>query len=169
MKVVLIGFMCTGKSKVGKILAAKLGWPHFDTDDIITKDVGATPAEIIRKRGEPALRETERKIVRLLSAVDPSVISTGGGVPLNEENMKDLSENAKLVWLRATPETILKRAGDLKLRPLIDAANPLVSIRERLKDREPAYAVAETTLDTDTLSPDQVAEVIYSGLQKNNP
>lgn len=166
MKVVLIGFMGTGKSKVGKVLAAKLKWPHFDTDEIITKDVGASPGEIIRRRGESAFREIERKVVHLLAPIDPCVISTGGGVPLNSDNMKDLSQNAHVVWLRAKPETILKRAGDIKTRPLIDPANPLKSIQDRLKDREPAYQAAKIAVETDSLTIDQVAEKIMAGLPK---
>lgn len=162
MKVVLIGFMGTGKSKVGKILAQKLGWPHFDTDDMITKDVGASPGDIIRKRGEAPFREIERKAVQLLSTIDRCVISTGGGVPLDKSNMSDLSKNAHTVWLKARPDTILKRAGDLKSRPLIDPKNPLESIRQRLSEREKSYAVAQSAIETDGLNPDQVADQIFS-------
>src|SRR5688572_15306391 len=119
MNIVLIGFMCSGKSQVGKALAQKLSWPHVDTDDMISKDVGASIADIIKKQGEPAFREIESKAVQLVASLDKSVISTGGGVPLRAENMAALGQHGHIVWLEVSADTVLKRAGNLKSRPLI--------------------------------------------------
>jgi shikimate kinase len=160
---VLIGFMCSGKSKVGQLVAKKMGWAHYDTDEMITKDVGARPGDIIRTQGEPAFRQLEEKVVGLVSLLDRCVISTGGGVPLNRANMAQLTAGAaKVIWLRVSPETVIKRAGNLKSRPLIDAARPLESVRERLNEREPFYAAAAHTLDTDEQTPQQLADAIVS-------
>lgn len=152
--------MCSGKSRVGESLARKLKWAHFDTDKIIEKDVGATISDIIRKQGEPAFREVEKKAVKLVSMLDKAVISTGGGVPLNSENMKSLAEQGQIVWLQVNAETALKRAGDFKSRPLIDARDPLNSIKTRLAEREPFYSKANHHIPTDNMTPDQVADQI---------
>ena len=111
MNVVLIGFMCSGKSQVGRALAKKWNWNHVDTDEMITKDVGMSVADIIRKKGEPALREVERKAVQLVSLLDKTVISTGGGVPLDADNRSALEKNGIVVWLQVSPQTVLQRAG----------------------------------------------------------
>ncbi len=162
MKIVLIGFMCSGKSKVGRLLAKKLGWPHYDTDEMIAKQVGVSIADIIRKQGESAFREMERKTVALIGALDRCVISTGGGVPLDPQNMRELSHNGEIVWLKVSPETVLKRAGDFKSRPLIDAKDPLNSIRKRLDERAPAYRSAPHAIDTDHVNAEDIVERIFS-------
>lgn len=129
---------------------------------MITKDVGATPGEIITKRGEKAFREIERKAVHLVAALDNVVISTGGGVPLDAQNMKDLSAHGETVWLNVSPETVLHRAGNLKTRPLIDPRDPLNSIKMKMATRERAYAAARHKIDSDQLSVSQVADKILS-------
>jgi shikimate kinase len=162
MKVVLIGFMGSGKSKVGRLLAQRLGLHHFDTDEMISKDVGAPVAEIIAKQGEAAFREIEKKAIALVGSFDNCVISTGGGVPLDPTNMKNLSLGAELVWLQVSPEMVLKRAGNLKSRPLIDPQDPLNSIRKKLEERQPFYAVAPHRVDTDSMEPAQIVEKILA-------
>jgi shikimate kinase len=129
---------------------------------MITKDVGATPAEIITKRGEVAFREIEKKAVHLVSALDNVVISTGGGVPLDPDNMKSLTERGETVWLKVLPETVLKRAGNLKSRPLIDPKDPLNSIKTKMAARESAYAKARHKIESDALTVNQVADQILS-------
>jgi shikimate kinase len=160
MKIVLIGFMCSGKSKVGRVLSQKLKWPHFDTDEMITKQVGATPADIITSQGEPVFRDLEKKAVAVVSMLNDCVISTGGGVPLDAGNMAELSKNGTLVWLRIKPETVLQRAGNLNSRPLIDKKDPLGSVKARLTEREKFYAQAPNVIDVDDVSPDQAAQKI---------
>lgn len=160
MKIVLIGFMCSGKSKVGRVLSQKLKWPHFDTDELITKQVGATPGEIISSQGEPVFRDLEKKAVSVVAMLNDCVISTGGGVPLDAGNMTELSKNGTLVWLRVRPETVLKRAGNLNSRPLIDKNDPLGSVKARLADREKFYAQAKIVIDVDDVSPEQAAQKI---------
>ncbi len=164
MNIVLIGFMCSGKSRVGEALAKKLQWPHFDTDEMIVKDVGASIAEIIRKQGEPAFREVESKAVQLVSIMNKAVISTGGGVPLNPANMSALMLRGELVWLKIKPETVLKRAGNLKSRPLIDPNNPLESIKTRMTEREKFYSVARHQIDVEDQTPQELADKILGML-----
>lgn len=162
MNIVLVGFMCSGKSRVGKELSKKLGWPHVDTDDMIVKDVGASISDIIRKQGEPAFRAIEQKAVQLVSLLDANVISTGGGVPMDPVNMKALQQSGPLVWLKVSPETVLKRAGNLKSRPLIDPADPIGSIRKRMAEREKFYSQATVSIEADDLAYEAVADKIIS-------
>lgn len=160
MNVVLIGFMCSGKSQVGRALAKKWGWNHVDTDDMISKDVGMSVADIIRKRGEPSFRQVERNAIQLVSLLDKTVISTGGGAVLDSANRTALEKNGITVWLKVSPETVLQRAGSFKNRPLIDSANPLESIRNRLADREPVYSQARHHVVTDGRTLDSVVDEV---------
>lgn len=160
--------MCSGKSRVGRELASRLGWTFQDTDDIAAKNSGTRVAEFIRKRGEPAFRELEAVAVQSLADVDRTVIATGGGVPLNPENMKTLGKNGQIVWLKVTPRAVMRRAGDLSARPLIDLSDPQGSITKRLREREPLYETASFSVDTDAATPAEVVEQILSlfpGLQ----
>ena len=158
--------MCSGKSRVGRALAKKRGWPFYDTDEMITSKVGASVADIIKSRGESAFRAVERETVRLVGVLDNCVVSTGGGVPMDPANMEDLRRNGWVVWLKVRPETVLRRAGNLASRPLIDPANPLKSIEDRLSARELAYAQSDFAVDTDDSTPDQIAEIISQRLSE---
>jgi shikimate kinase len=161
MKIVLIGFMGSGKSRIGRQLAAKLGWTHHDTDEMIAKQVGLPVGDIIRNKGEAAFRDVEKNAVSLVALSDRCVISTGGGVPLNPANMSDLSKDAMVVWLKISPETALKRAGNIKTRPLIDPNDPIGSIRKRMDERNPIYErAAQHTIESDNMQPDEVVEKI---------
>ncbi len=163
MKIVLIGFMGSGKSRIGRQLAARLGWTHHDTDDMISKQVGIPVGDIIRQKGEAAFREVEKNAVSLVSLSDRSVISTGGGVPLNPSNMSELSKDAMIIWLKVSPETALKRAGNIKSRPLIDPNDPIGSIRKRMAERNPIYErAAQHTIESDNMESDHVVDKIMT-------
>ena len=160
--------MCSGKSRVGRDLASRLGFSFHDTDEAVAKAAGARVPEIIRKRGEEAFRELETAAVAQMADVDRAVIATGGGVPLNPENMKVLGRNAQIVWLKVSPRTVLRRAGDLSARPLIDASDPLGSVSKRIREREPIYETASVAVETDSATPAEVVEKIlalFPGIQ----
>ena len=163
MNIVLMGFMGTGKSSVGKILAEKLGWSFFDTDEMIEKQTGFTVAQIFQKSGESAFREFEAQTVSLVSLMDRAVIATGGGVPLREENVDALERNGVTVCLEAKPETVLERLKEsVDVRPLLEGKDPYLKIHELLSARRAAYARARHKVPTDDLSPQQVAEKVLS-------
>lgn len=160
--------MCSGKSGVGRLLAARLGWTFYDTDDIVAKTAGQRVPDIIRKRGEPAFRALEADTVKKLSDVDRAVIATGGGVPLNPDNMTSLGKNGQVVWLKVSPRTVLRRGGDLSARPLIDASDPLGSVTKRLREREPVYEKASFAVETDSSTAAEVVDKIlalFPGIQ----
>lgn len=115
-------------------MAEKLKWPHYDTDTILFEEQGKSPGDIIRENGEPFFRSLEKMLVKRVAGLSDAVISTGGGVPLDEENLSELKRNSTLVWLKVSAETVLKRAGNFRSRPLIDPANPLESVKKRLAE-----------------------------------
>lgn len=162
MNIVLTGFMGSGKSSVGKKLAKKLQFQFIDTDEIIEKDVGISIAKIFQKKGEPYFREVESKAVALVSILDKFVIATGGGVPLKKANMEELERNSIVIYLKVSPEIVLKRIGHDLSRPLLKTKDPLETAREILHKREQAYARCTEMIDTDHSSIDEVIEkIIY--------
>lgn len=168
MNIVLIGFMGSGKSTVGRLLAERRSWVHRDTDEIIAAQEKMPVGKIIREKGESEFRRLERQTVALLAGQDKTVISTGGGVPLDPENMRVLGRNGAVVWLRVSSHRVLHRIGDARSRPLIDPSDPLGSIEQRLREREPLYAKARYTIDVDDRTPEQIAAEIDLLVSKEN-
>lgn len=162
---VLIGFMATGKSTIGRRCAAALAYPFRDTDSWIEEHEGRSVAEIFAQMGEARFREIEQEAVRALAAEAPIVLATGGGVPLNPENVRVLRENGVIALLWATAESILLRTGDRNSRPLLAAADdPRARIEELLAVREPIYrAAADFTVDSSDLLPDEAARLVLEG------
>jgi 3-dehydroquinate synthase len=148
--VVLIGFMGTGKTAIGEAAAERLGYAFVDTDAAIEAQAGRSIARIFADEGEPAFRRLETQVVAAVAARDGSVIATGGGVPLSEENMRRLRRNGVIVALHANPEAILARLGDGLARPLL-GADPAGSVRRLLKEREAAYRAADLVIETSSL------------------
>jgi shikimate kinase len=164
MNIVLIGFMCSGKSRIGRELATRLGWPLVDTDEMVAKITNSRVNDYIRRKGEAAFRALETEAVQKAVESDQAVIATGGGVVLNPENVRLLQKNGTLVWLKVSPRTVLRRAGDLHSRPLIDVSDPLGSVTRRMNERESLYAVAPISIDTDSMAPPAIVEQILAQL-----
>lgn len=158
--VVLIGFMGSGKSEVGQRLTQMLGAKFVDTDAIIEERVGMSISEIFRTYGEAWFREVEKGVVKEVAEKSSLVISTGGGVPTFEENIKALRSSGLLFYLRASPITIWRRIRDAQDRPLLDVEDRFSRILELLECREPFYRRADFIVHTDDLSPDEVAQKI---------
>lgn len=155
---VLIGMMGTGKTEVGKCLAARLGRRLADTDQLLSERTGLSVAEIFSWYGEPYFRQKERDVVRELAQRSGLVIATGGGVVLNAENVSDLRAGGFLVWLEAGTEALLLRLQGDKSRPLLRGE---VDLQALLSAREPLYrAAAHARVDTTGKTVLQVAEEI---------
>jgi len=146
--VALIGFMGTGKSSVGRLVADALHFTFLDTDRVIEARAGKTIREIFEQEGEPAFRELERRIVEELARRNKTVISTGGGLPANEANLASLKTHALVVCLWASPETIFERVRGQNHRPLLNDPDPLGQIRRLLTEREPYYRQADVLVNT---------------------
>jgi shikimate kinase len=165
MMITLTGFMGGGKTTVGRLLADSLGCPFMDLDDLVVKKAGKSIPDIFAQDGEPAFRQLEAQVLRKTVekyAESPAVLALGGGAVLAPASAALLHEKTVCIYLRATLDTLLARLeGKTAGRPLADA-----SLADRLASREPIYEeTAHVIIDTDGLSPDEVAdEIIISAL-----
>lgn len=139
--IILTGFMGTGKSTLGRLLAQRLGYRFIDTDSEIEARIGHSIARLFSERGEASFRQLEEELVAELAEQSGLVISTGGGLVLNPRNVTALRKNGQIICLTATPEEILARVSAQEhIRPLLQEADPLKKIRELLRQRSAAYA-----------------------------
>jgi shikimate kinase len=163
--VILVGFMGTGKTTVGRLLAHCLHRPFIDIDDQLVATTGMSIPDLFAQRGEEAFRHLERAaLLDTLQSPTPSVISCGGGIVTVPENRDTLLHAGTVICLTATPETILDRIGTDTNRPLLAAPNRADRIRELLLSREQAYAPFPTKIPTDALSPEAIVEQILRHL-----
>lgn len=169
INLVLVGFMGSGKTAVGRELARRLRRSFVDTDDLVAGYAGLSIEDIFRSLGESGFRELETRAVIEVAEQDGLVVATGGGVLTHLENMFNLRRNGYLVWLRASPETILRRVGTGSEpetaggRPLLaggDDRDRMAAIRRLLAEREPMYTVADLVVDTDGKDVASVVEEI---------
>lgn len=165
--IVLIGFMGTGKTSVGKIIAKKLNRQAIDVDAYIEQKQGRKIADIFENEGEAAFRQAEKAAVEEISKMENVVITTGGGVVLDKGNIENLKKQGWIVALTATPETIFRRVRNSKHRPLLKSHNMFLEIKRLLAERKPFYAVADYTFETDRKTAGQVAESIIVKLEAN--
>ena len=163
--ITLTGFMGSGKTTVGKVLADFLGCPFMDLDDLIVKKAGKSIPEIFAQDGEPAFRQLEARLLRQTVekyTENTVVLALGGAAVTAPASAALLREKTVCIYLRATLDTLLQRLqGETAGRPLADD-----SLAERLASREPIYEeTAHVIIDTDGLTPDEVAdEIIISAL-----
>ncbi len=156
----LIGFMGTGKTSVGWLVAENLNFGFLDTDEMIQSRTGRSIADIFAKDGEAAFRALEREVVGELSTREKTVISTGGGLPANPENLAALKTHALVVCLWSSPEKIWERVRHQSHRPLLHDPDPQNKIRKLLAAREPFYKQADVLINTDLRSAREVAQQI---------
>ncbi len=160
----LIGFMGAGKSAVGRLLARRLGLCFVETDDMITAQEGKSIPEIFREHGEAYFREKEREVLDLLALKAGHVVATGGGLPCEAENLTRLKALGTVIWLRGNFATLYDRATRAKTRPLlIDRSRE--EIEALYREREPFYAQAHFTIETDGLGPDEVIHALLRALE----
>ena len=155
--IVLVGMMGSGKSSVGRRLAARLGLPFVDADTEIETAAHMTIPEIFAQRGEAEFREGERRVIsRVLTTRAPLVLATGGGAFMNAETRARVKELGISVWLKAEPDVLMRRVRKRSNRPLLQTADPEATLRRMLAEREPVYALADITI----LSSDEPHEVV---------
>jgi len=163
--IALAGFMGTGKTSVGRLVAAQLRFDYVDTDVLVEARAGCTITEIFARNGEPAFREMERQVVAALSERRKTVIATGGGLVANPDNLASLKQHALVVCLWANPETIWKRVRHQTHRPLLQAPDPQAKIRALLAEREPFYRQADVLISSDMRSAKEVAQQVIHQFQ----
>ena len=159
--IVLVGFMGTGKSVVGRLLAQRLKRPFLDLDRQIEKECGKPIPRIFAEDGEAAFRRMEAEAVRKIAALRQHVIATGGGIMTDEENVRALKSAGAVVCLTASPDVILKRtAPTVAGRPMLAGGDPRQRIEELLQLRAPFYAKADFTVDTTDRSVEEIVQEI---------
>ena len=169
--IILVGFMASGKTSVGRALAERTGWTPVDADDVIVARAGKPIHRIFSEDGEPAFRELERQVIAGLCAGERQVIASGGGAFVDPQNREAMLAGGRVFFLSASPAVILRRVQEEDaggpIRPLLAPPassgqdyNPEARIAELLAQRMPAYSQAHHTIDTDTLTPEEVAAEI---------
>ena len=161
--VVLIGFMGTGKTSVGRLLAGRLGCAFHDLDKKIEEQHGMSIPAMFAEHGEPYFRAREKEAVRAAAGRTNLVIATGGGTVKDPENVALLRQNGILVALTADVDTILQRTASRGARPVLDQADAgdrRAAVVRLLEERRALYEDADITVDTSGRSPLEVAEYI---------
>jgi 3-phosphoshikimate 1-carboxyvinyltransferase len=142
-RVVLIGYRCSGKTSIGRVLATRLGWSFVDTDAEVEREAGRSVAAIVEAEGWSGFRERERQAVKRLASADKVVIAVGGGAVLDPENRAELKRRARVVYLRCEPAAVAGRmAADTHTasqRPSLTGSDALAEIEQVMEEREPVY------------------------------
>jgi len=166
----LIGFMASGKTRVGKLLAARLGWAFVDLDELIVAAAGAPIPEIFAREGEAAFRRRESEAVRAAATRPRTVIATGGGAACREENIAAMLGAGRVIALAVSAEEAVRRAGTTSGRPLLDGkSDPVGAARTLLAAREPFYARAHLRAETDGRSPEEIVDALVRDLDPAPP
>jgi shikimate kinase len=166
--IILTGFMATGKTVTGKMLAEQLDYEFVDTDALIVKRSGMSVAEIFNKKGEAAFRRMERELAQELGDKDGLVVSTGGGLMMDPANVEALSRQGRVFCLVATPEEIFDRVLNDKQvnRPLLDVPDPMHHIVEMMTQRAEGYG-RFTQIMTSGKTPKEVARILLDIFRAN--
>ncbi|HEX3905502.1 MAG TPA: shikimate kinase [Polyangia bacterium] len=161
----LIGFMGSGKTTVGKLVAERSGWAFADLDDLVVRAAGLTVAEIFAREGEEGFRRRETEAVRAATAGRRSVVATGGGAACREENLALMLSSGRVVALAVSAAEAVRRTGSRSGRPLLDgSADPLAAATALLAARQPFYRRAHLRVETDGRTLAEVADEIAAGL-----
>ncbi|KQI69592.1 shikimate kinase [Loktanella sp. 3ANDIMAR09] len=150
--VVMVGMMGSGKTAIGRALAARLGVPFTDSDAEIETAAAATIAEIFERDGEAFFRRRESEVIARLMTDRPAILSTGGGAYLAERNRDVIHEHGIAVWLNAPLSVLWDRVRNKDTRPLLRTADPYGTLAQLFADRNPVYAQAELKLDVQARS-----------------
>ncbi|MDH5184372.1 MAG: shikimate kinase AroK [Gammaproteobacteria bacterium] len=163
-RIFLVGLMGAGKSTIGKQLAKVLNKTFVDSDREIESQTGVAIPLIFELEGEEGFRRREREMIDKLTLQANTVLATGGGAVMNEDNRKALRERGYVVYLHATVEQLLERTRMDRNRPLLQTEDPRAKLEELLSIRDPLYRdVADITIDTGLVS---IREVVQQLVQK---
>jgi len=169
MNIFLIGYRCTGKTSVGKMLSKALRLAFIDADQQLIQKERKTIAELVDIRGWDYFRRREKEIMQSICTRDRQVVATGGGVVLDSGNVTAMKDCGRLIWLQASPETIRKRMLPDSLttgqRPALNSHDAINEIGSILKERTPYYRTAMNfSVDTDGRKIGDICEKIIKWL-----
>jgi shikimate kinase len=154
--------MGSGKSTIGRLLAARTGWPYLDNDELVERARGTTARELLAEAGEAELREAEMEALRHgLSEPAPCIMGAAGGTVLDAANRELMRDESIVVWLTASAETLATRASGADHRPWLES-DPVGWVTATLEERRPLYeSVADLTVATDLQTPESaVSEIV---------
>lgn len=161
----LIGFMGAGKTTVGKLLAEQLKRGFVEMDEAIERREGKKIVDIFSLYGESYFREKEKEVLKDIAQKSGLVVSCGGGIVIDKENIEILKSTGTVFWLMASPEVIYQRTRGCSVRPLLNVDNPKERIKELLSRRLSLYQQAHHYIDTSHLSPQEVVRKIIEVLE----
>jgi len=169
-RIALVGYRGTGKSTVARLLAQKLGLELVELDRLIDERAGERIPEIVSRFGWEKFRSLETELLAEVVQKDNVVFDLGGGVVEREENRELIKKHCLVIWLKASPEMIVKRIKDQMHRPSLTGKSFTDEVPEVLKRREPLYrSVAQLELDTESRTPEELAEQIAAYLKSQMP
>ncbi len=160
----LVGFMGTGKSTVGRILSSKLNREFIETDEVIERRERIKISDIFSQKGEAYFRKLEKEVLKNISREHNLVVSCGGGIVIDKDNVSLMKETGTIICLEADDRTIYERVKKDKTRPLLNTPNPIEKIRSLLNARDEFYKRADVFIDTTGIVPDMVAVKIINNL-----
>jgi len=167
--VLLVGFMASGKSAVGQELATLLGWDFSDMDAVIEERYGLPINLLFEKKGQGYFRRIESEVSLDLVSLSSTVLATGGGWALSDQNWKSVPSATFTVWLKVTPEGAFNRAkSDGSVRPLLNGIDSMESLSVLLESRSEWYSRAQCSVDSETGNPNDIAQGIVHLMEKRN-
>jgi shikimate kinase len=167
-RIVLVGLPGSGKSTIGPLLAARLGWVFLDFDEEIVRRSGLSVARLFQEKGETAFRAMEAELTAELSSRTNVVLAPGGGWVAQPGLLESLSQDSAVVWLRVTPAEAIRRLGGSPVeRPLLTGADPLGAIEALQQQRQHRYARADLTLDVDDRDAAEIVDSISAWLRRS--
>lgn len=167
--IVLVGMMGSGKSSVGRRLAARLHLPFYDADDEIESAAGLNISEIFQRYGEPYFRDGERRVIQRLMDAGPCVLATGGGAFAQDDTRQRILDKGVAIWLDVPIAILIDRTARRTHRPLLNQGDPKEVMARLLAQREPAYAQAPLRVKTDSTPHSRAVEAIVALLKDYQP
>jgi shikimate kinase len=170
MNLFLIGYRCSGKTTVGKSIAAAIDWSFVDADNILVRESGKPIKDIVDTEGWDVFRRMERSTLTQICTTDRQVVATGGGVVLDADNVEAMQANGTVVWLNATAETIQKRMLQDKntgnFRPALSDRGPIEEIEDMLLERKPYYeSASDFSIHTDDVPVNEISAIIIQRIK----
>ncbi|MEW6261073.1 MAG: shikimate kinase [Thermodesulfobacteriota bacterium] len=172
MNLYLIGFRCSGKSTIARLLSDRIGLAAVDTDSCVVERCGCSITDWVKERGWTAFRTLETDVLQEISRLKThQVVATGGGIVLYENNIEVMKRSGFVVWLRIRPETAASRMtadpNSPGLRPGLTGEDPIAEIHHLLQERSPLYAsAADRVIDCDEMRPEAIAQTILRWIQE---
>jgi shikimate kinase len=161
----LVGFMGTGKSSVGLHIAREIKGDFIDLDRFIEEEENKTIPEIFKEKGEPYFRSLEKNFLKKVAGKKNQIIACGGGIVIDQDNIKLMKDSGAMVCLTASPDVIMERTRKSNHRPLLNVPDPQEAIRALLADRQKFYSQADVTIDTSEISIKEVATRVLAEVE----